>query len=305
MDDGLEGSRAEVQESTTACGASAEVAQAEPSSNVATAAVEETVLAPLEVEPVAATPVESVPAAAVEAEAEAATAPPPDVVDLTAVPPEVVSAADPVTTAVPAVEVAAAHAEAGPSAEVTPEEIGAAEVAPADVTPSWVAYTEVKAPEVAAAPASEPPPPPPPPPESPAAELSRAFTLNIHGGTFEVPLCVPEPRASVAWLKQAFQAEAELRGKDVTVHELSYNGFLVDDLDRICDVVSDHARLCAEGPGIEHPPPPMYLGEDTRSKRKYTRGGHKKLKVGWLVTAPFSLCMYMYLLCRPLTREIE
>ena len=64
----------------------------------------------------------------------------------------------------------------------------------------------------------------------------------------------------------------------MTVQELSFNGFLVDDLDRICDVVSDQARLCAEGRGIVHPLPPA-LHDDHRSKRKYTRGGHKKLKV--------------------------
>jgi len=270
-----------------------EAPPAQPSLDVNPTAVEEAlpVPAPLEVAQVAATPVNSIPSRTLEstggngvviaAVTTAPVAPPPEVVDLTATPNEVVSAIGP-ESAVPTQAVNytnIGNSMEAPQALISAGDPSAHQMVPG-VNPAAFAASTATAAQTPVAPAGGAPAPEPPPPlpESPAAEISRAFTLHIHGGTFEVPLSVPEPRASVAWLKQAFQAEAQLRGKSVSVRELSFNGFLVDDLDRICDVVSDHARLCAEGPGIEHPPP-HHHGDESRSKRKYTRGGHKKLKV--------------------------
>jgi hypothetical protein len=271
-----------------------EAPPAQPSLDVNPTAVEEASLAPtpLEVGHIAAAPTPSTPSNALQCTTEngagavaattMAVAPPPEVVDLTATPNEVVSAMGP-ESAAPPPEIAytnTGHSMEAPQPLVSAGGPSAHQIVPG-VHPNPAAFAASTHPAqtpVVAAGGAPAPEPPPPLPESPAAEISRAFTLHIHGGTFEVPLSVPEPRASVAWLKQAFQAEAQLRGKSVSVQELSFNGFLVDDLDRICDVVSDHARLCAEGPGIEHPPPPHH-GDESRSKRKYTRGGHKKLKV--------------------------
>ena len=118
-----------------------------------------------------------------------------------------------------------------------------------------------------------------------AMEVQTSFSVNVVGGTLELQVPVPDPRLSIAWLKAEFKSRAEQRGKDLTVHELSMDGYLVDDMDSICDVLSDQARVVALGPGIEplplprNPPPPPLPAEEGRTKRKYTRGGHKKLKV--------------------------
>jgi len=106
------------------------------------------------------------------------------------------------------------------------------------------------------------------------------FKVHIQGGALELLIPIPDPKQSIAWLKEEFRSRAEKRGKSLMVDELSFNGYLVDDVDSICDVLSDECRLIAIGPGIE-PPPTRSSGPDEsgRTKRKYTRGGHKKLKV--------------------------
>ena len=110
-----------------------------------------------------------------------------------------------------------------------------------------------------------------------------AFNIVVQGGALELLVPVPDPRLSIAWLKAEFKSRAERRGRDLTVHELSLNGYLVDDVDSICDVLTDQSRVVALGPGIAPPPPqrPVSLAppDEGRAKRKYTRGGHKKLKV--------------------------
>jgi len=84
----------------------------------------------------------------------------------------------------------------------------------------------------------------------------------------------------------------------VTVVHLTCNGSALQDDDKIFKVVPDRAVLLATGPGIEVTPAPLAApapnaagsaaaaapgqgggAENVRSKRKYTRGGHKKLKL--------------------------
>ena len=124
---------------------------------------------------------------------------------------------------------------------------------------------------------------------SPHAEIN--FKLHITGGGLDLAVHIPDPCLTIGWLKIEFKTLAEQRGKQLTVHEFSYNGYLVDDLDAISDVLQDQSHLLAMGPGIEPPAPPRQhasggggsggaaSAEEMRTKRKYARGGHKKMKI--------------------------
>mmetsp|Transcript_32887 Transcript_32887/g.38601 ORF Transcript_32887/g.38601 Transcript_32887/m.38601 type:complete len:329 (-) Transcript_32887:60-1046(-) len=106
--------------------------------------------------------------------------------------------------------------------------------------------------------------------------------VHVQGGLIKLVLPIPEPEQNITWLKNDFKLRALRRGKDITVTELSWNGSLLDDDDKICDVVDNFAQLVAAGPGIEPVAPKQSSIDhngDTRTKRKYTRGGHKKLKL--------------------------
>lgn len=139
------------------------------------------------------------------------------------------------------------------------------------------------------------------------------FKVFINAQDVEVMVPIPDVRQNIGWLKSEFKVRAEQRGKDLNVSELSCNGYLLDNADCIADVLSDQARLVALGPGsfeqyhrsisggnhsffanggsvggvgigsISTSNSSSSMGasahEDSRTKRKYTRGGHKKLKI--------------------------
>lgn len=115
-------------------------------------------------------------------------------------------------------------------------------------------------------------------------ESLECMRVYIQGGSLKLLIPVPEPAQTVTWLKNDFKLRALRRGRDVTVIEITCSGLLLSDDDRIADVIPDQSLLMATGHGIEAVAdlPPVASSEPLecgRSKRKYTRGGHKKLKL--------------------------
>jgi hypothetical protein len=108
------------------------------------------------------------------------------------------------------------------------------------------------------------------------------FKVTVQGGAHEFMIAIPG-RQTVAWLKEEVRLRAKKRGKDLIVVDFTTQGFLLDDSDAVDDVVTDQSRVVAHGPGCAADAFPLpRISEpvdDDRPKRKYARGGHKKLKM--------------------------
>ena len=84
-----------------------------------------------------------------------------------------------------------------------------------------------------------------------SSSLDLGFKVHITGGSLEIIIPIPDQNQSVAWLKAELKARADERGKDVNVHELSLNGYFLDDSDNICDVLGHDSCLIAIGQGLD------------------------------------------------------